>query len=718
MTRTIQIHSQFGNALLFKELQGTEQMSGLYAYHLLLSSQNANLGIDAMVGSQLSVQIEGGRGIRYLQGVVTDFGYEAQDEDEQGYHIYSCTIRPNFWYLTQTQNSRVFVDKDVLQITQTILSELGIEFENKCQNQYRTYGQSTQYCESDFNYLNRLFEQEGIYYYFIHSKDKNILVLSDQNSQQEPVIGNDKIFYHSNVFAGAPHESYFDTWQHKQHLNTSKVSLGDYNYQKTKAHLITDTKTHNLSGQPTERFEPYTHFKTLDEATHYKQIHKEHYQALTHEIIASGNVLNLCAGFCFTLQRHPHNKANGEYLITEVSFYLKEAGYTTGDELTKFRTTLKAIPFDVQYRPIKHTPKPQVVGTQAAIITGPSGEEVYTNEYGDIKLQFHWDRYGPMNEKSSAWIRVIQASAGVNFGSVNIPRIGEEVLVDFINGDIDRPVVSGRLYNVANQPPWGYPASAKKSGIKSKSFNSPIENFNEFMFDDTAGAELVNFQAQKDLTSLIKNDETRHIKNNRTTTVDVDETVKVGGNRTEDVTGNETISITGNRTETVTGNETISITGSRTETVEGAETITIQSTRTETVTGNETITTGTRSRTVNGNESVNVTGNQNVSITGSKSETSKSKTETVSSSRSVTADSQSHNISGLDEHTSSTFTVNAGSSITLTTATAMISADQITLSGGGSTIVINSSGVSINGALIEINGENNTNITAPDVNIN
>ncbi|OOS02614.1 type VI secretion protein Vgr, partial [Moraxella cuniculi] len=589
MSRTIQIHSQFGDALLFKELHGVEGISSLYQYDLLLSSKDANLDIKSAIGSQLCVCIQTKEGERHLQGVVTDFGYDRPDVDEQGYHIYSCTLRPNLWHLTQTQNSRVFVEKTVIEIATTILSESGIEFDNKCQNQYRIYGQSTQYHESNFDYLSRLFEQEGIYYYFTQTKDKNILVLSDQNSQQDPIMGNSHLIYHADVFAGAPDQAYLDTWQHKQHLNTTHVSLGDYNYQTKKSHLITDTPTHGLSAQSTERFEPYAQFKSLGEANHYKQIHKEHYQALTEEVIATGNVLTLCAGHHFTLQRHPHQKANIEYLITEVGFALKEAGYTTGDESGSYRTSLKAIPFSLQYRPKKQTPKPQVVGTQAAIITGPAGEEVYTNEYGDIKLQFHWDRYGPMNEKSSAWIRVIQASAGVNFGSINVPRIGEEVLVDFINGDADRPVVVGRLYNVQNPPPWGYPAAAKKSGIKSKSFNSPLENFNEFMFDDTEGAELVNFQAQKDLTSLIKNDETRHIKNNRTTTVDVDETVTVHGKRTETVDKDETITIHQNRTETVDKDETITIHQNRKERVDLDETISIGGNRTETVEGDEKI---------------------------------------------------------------------------------------------------------------------------------
>jgi type VI secretion system secreted protein VgrG len=294
----------------------------------------------------------------------------------------------------------------------------------------------------------------------------------------------------------------------------------------------------------------------------------------------------------------------------------QEAGNTTGDDLSYYRIDFTAIPKSHQYRAARITPKPRMLGTQAAIITGPAGEEVYTNEYGDIKLQFHWDRYGPMNEKSSDWVRVIQGSAGGSFGSINTPRIGEEVLVDFINGDSDRPIVVGRLYNSANPPPWGFPAAAKKSGIKSKSFNSPLSNFNELMFDDTEWKELVNFQAQRDLTSLIKHDETRTVNHDRMTTIDNDETVTVHGFRTETVDKDETITIHQNRTETVDKNETITIHENRKERVDKEEMISIGGNRTEIVEKDETI-------TVNKNRNLSVHRNQKITINGLQNETIK-----------------------------------------------------------------------------------------------
>lgn len=720
MQRVIETQHNIVKDLLFKYLKGEEGLSFLYCYHLLLSNKNANLDIASMIGSSLNIKINTAQGIRYIQGIITDFGYETPDEDEQGYHLYSCTIRPNMWYLSQNRDSRVFVDQNVLEIANKILEEFGITYENRCTNNYRNYGQSTQYQESSLNYLNRLFEQEGIYYYFEYAENKNTLILCDQNSQHETIMGQSVLPYHANVFAGTPHQVYIDKWKQKQFLTTTQIHLSDYNYQTAKIDLSTTSNTHDYNSSKTEVYNPYSQFKTIDEATHYQQINIEQYKAQTQEVQAEGNVLTLCAGYRFTLERHPHQSANTEYLITTVCYELQEAGYTTGKEQSYYRVNFRALPINHQYRPAQKTLKPQILGTQAAIITGPAGEEVYTNEYGDVKIQFHWDRYGEKNEKSSAWIRVAQGSAGVGFGSVNIPRIGEEVLVDFINGDSDRPIVIGRLYNSANTPPWGYPAAAKQSGIKSKSFNSPLENFNELMFDDSAGNERVNFQAQKDLTSLIKNDETRTINNSRTTNIKVDETVSVGGNRTEDVTGNETISIKGNRSETVTGNESINITGDRTESVTGSETITISQTRTETVTGTETITTGSRTRTVvKGSETINIGADQTVSITATKTENSKNKTENVGATRTINAVTQQHNITDDTHNITRNYVLSAGTSISQSTTTFSITADTLNIQVGAASLVMTSSGaIFLNGKIIEVGGESNVHIAAPDVNIN
>ena len=725
MERNLQIQSPYGKGLEIKQLEGIEGISQLYVYQLTLTSKDPNLSNQG-IGQPLTISIDAEQTTRHLSGIITDFGYLHEDPDELDYHLYTCTVRPSLWYLSQRIDSRVFVDKNIIDIATTLLNDMGINYQNNCQNSYRNYGHSTQYQETSLDYLSRLFEQEGIYYYFEHSAGNHTLILSDNNAQQHPIMGKTTLPYHSKyIHAGTPDQAYLDSWQHTDHLNTKQVSVNDYNYQMAKTKLTASGSTHDLGGQTTEQYDFYTNFKDPAQASHYKTIRTEDHKAQSQIINASGNVLTIAPGYTFSLERHPHQASNSEYLITQAHYHFQEAGNTTGQDLSYYRIDFTAIPKAYQYRAPRITPKPRMLGTQAAIVTGPAGEEVYTNEYGDIKLQFHWDRYGPMNEKSSDWIRVIQGSAGGSFGSINTPRIGEEVLVDFINGDSDRPIVVGRLYNSSNPPPWGFPAAAKKSGIKSKSFNSPLSNFNELMFDDTASSELVNFQAQKDLTSLIKHDETRTVNHDRTTTIDNDETVTVKGNRTETVKQNETITIEQNRTETVQQNETITIQQNRTETVEQNETITINANRTESVKGNESISiTGNRTKSVTGNETVAITGNQNVNV-------SQNKSESVSQSRSISVTQNQSNSVGINhahtvgENLSQTVGQNlqqsAGQTITSSAGTTYVisAGDQIVLSVGSASLVMTSGGaIQLNGTTIEIGGSGNIHIAAPDVNIN
>ena len=639
MDRTIAIQTPFGRDISFVELSGSEGLSKLYEYKLILTSKNPNLAAQDIIGQTITVSIDTRSGTRPLNGLVTDFGYLSEDEDEQSYYLYSCIMRPNMWYLTQRYDSRVFVDKDVLEITRTILDEFGFPYEIQCLNNYRKYGHSTQYQETSFNYLNRLFEQEGLYYYFDHNNSNHTLIIVDDNTAHPTIQGDSTIAYHSKQNApGTPNQNYLDDWRQTDRLATKTVSVNDHNYQTAKSKLGFNATTHKLGGINTEHYDFYTSFTDRDTASHYGQIRAQDYQSQSKRIDAAGNVLTIAPGHIFKLSRHPHNAANIKHLIIEAHYDLREAGYTSGSEQSYYRITFTAIPLSYQYRASRDTPKPQVVGSQAATVTGPAGEEVHTNAYGDIKVQFHWDRYGPKNEKSSDWIRVAQGSAGGSFGSINTPRIGEEVLIDFINGDTDRPIVIGRLYNSANPPPWGYPQAAKQSGIKSKSFNSPLENFNELMFNDDAGFELVNFQAQRDLVSLVKNDETRTVNRDRTTTIDNDETITVHGFRTETVDKDETITIHQNRTEVVDLDETITIHKNRKERVDENETISIGGNRDETVHKSEQITIkGNRDKTVNGNDTLTVNKDRKETVNKSRSLTvDKNNTEFVKMGKSVT----------------------------------------------------------------------------------
>ena len=417
--RTIAIHTPFGRDLSFVDLKGYEGLSTLFEYTLTLTSKNPNLAATDIIGQTIAVTIDTKGGERILNGLVTDFGYLSEDEDEQSYHLYTVIMRPNMWYLTQRYDSRVFVDKDIIEITRTILDEFGFPYEIQCLNSYRKYGHSTQYQETSFNYLNRLFEQEGLYYYFTHTEGNHTLIIVDDNSAHEPIQGNSTIPYHSAVTPGTPDKNYIDEWQQTDRLATKKISVNDHSYQLANRKLDHNMSTHELGGITTEHYDFYTGFATKDDAATYAQVRAQDYTAQSKRINAAGNVLTIAPGQRFTLSRHPHDAANTEHLILHAEYDFKEAGYASGTQQSHYRISFTAIPLTYQYRAPRVTPKPQIIGSQAATVTGPAGEEVHTNEYGDIKVQFHWDRYGPSNEKSSDWIRVAQGSAGGSFGSIN-----------------------------------------------------------------------------------------------------------------------------------------------------------------------------------------------------------------------------------------------------------------------------------------------------------
>lgn len=608
MNRTVVAHTPLGQGLLFKEMHGTESISNLFEFNIVLVSKDSNLQGRDIVGQPITLEIDTEAGSpRYLNGLVTDFGYIGEDEDEESYHAYSCTVRPFMWYLTQNTDSRVFVDKSVLDITNEVLGTFGFPYQIKCQKSYRTRGFCVQYQENSFNFLNRLFEQEGIYYYFTHNNGSHELVIVDDIGVLEE-IDSANIPYHSRQTApGAPSTAYIDIWEERDSLKSSQVVTQEYNYKNAKVEMKSQDTVHDFNSVTMEHYDFYTGFSDVSEAQNYSQVRSEDFKSQTKSITGSGTALTIAPGYTFSLNKHPHSSSNTEYTILQADYDFEEAGYTTGDRIGRFRISFRVLPKSYQYRPPLKTPKPKVLGTQAATVTGPAGEEVYTNEYGDIKVQFHWDRYGKMDENSSNWVRVAQGSAGSGFGSINTPRIGEEVLVDFINGDADRPIVLGRLYNSAMSPPWGFPAAAKQSGIKSKSFNSPLSNFNELMFNDTAGSEIVNFQAQKDLTSLVKNNETRNVNNDRTTTIGNNETVTVVGDRAKTVQKNETAAITLDRTKTVGQNETSSITKNQSISVGENQSTSVGQNQSVDVIQN-------RTRTVGENENVSVGQSQALTV--------------------------------------------------------------------------------------------------------
>jgi type VI secretion system secreted protein VgrG len=358
-----------------------------------------------------------------------------------------------------------------------------------------------------------------------------------------------------------------------------------------------------------------------------------------------------------------------------------EAGDTAGEGL---RCSFTALSCSQQFRPRRLTPKPFVQGPQTAVVVGPQGDEIYTDQYGRVKVQFHWDRRGQRNENSSCWIRVSHPWAGKGWGSVATPRIGQEVIVDFLEGDPDQPIITGRVYNQENQPPFGFPAGAVISGVKSDTHKGG--GFNEISCDDTAGKEKVTVHAQYDMNTTVLHDQTNEIKNNRTTHVIVDDTLNVDANRTMHVKGKlaETVdaghelTVTGGYTETISGGATRTINGGQTETINGGNTVTINGGNTEQIDGGATMTiNGKHEETVSGKRSMDVTGDIGVTASGK-----------------------------IDIHATGAGTYSSDATLTLSVAgsTIEIAPGGITITHGGSSIKVDPAGVSVMGPKISLNG--------------
>jgi type VI secretion system secreted protein VgrG len=405
------------------------------------------------------------------------------------------------------------------------------------------------------------------------------------------------------------------------------------------------------------------------------------------------NARGMSAGCLFSLEGCPRDDQNCEHLILSTSHDLEYSQYEAlpgGGGVVDFRCQFVAMTTTEPFRPKRVTPKPFVQGPQTAVVVGPAGDEIYTDKYGRVKVQFHWDRYGEKNENSSCWIRVSSPWAGKGWGGVSTPRIGQEVIVDFLEGDPDQPIITGRVYNAEQTPPFGFPAGAVISGVKSNTHKGSGNN--EMSLDDTAGKERVYIHGQYNMDTVIEHDQTSTIHNNRTDRVDVDDSESVGNNQKWDVGvnrdatigANETLSVGGNRTKSVTGNESASISGSRDATVSGSETATVTMQRTHTVGINETISVGAAQEitvgamqaiTVGANQTTNVGVNQSNDIGGNQStSTGKNLTTSVGADESRAIKGQRGTTVGKDDNLKVTknLVMDAGDSITIKTGSASI----------------------------------------------
>lgn len=617
--RSVKISSPFGpNDLLFARMSAVERMSQPFHAELTLFSEKPDLDADEILGKPLVVSLNTGHFVRHFHGLVTEF---AQTGYQERFHEYRAVIRSWYWFLTRTADCRIFQGKSVPEIFQSVCQQAGFHDLQTRLGSYQPMEYCVQYRETDFNFLSRLLEQEGIFYFFEHSQDKHVLVLADDVGQCQPIDGYDSVPFYAATAVDRRERDHLHAWSMQKSFQTGNFATREYNFQQPSpvlAGTASISRKYDADKYEVFDFPSDTAQLTSSGVERVAKLRVQELQASQMTVRGSGDAAGLAVGNVFKLTGHPRKPYNIQYLVTSTSIELTSDSYHAGGGSvgTELSVSLQAVDVREPYRPARVTPKPVIQGTQTAVVVGPKGDEIHTDELGRIRVQFHWDRYGQLDDKSSCFVRVGQLWAGKSWGGIYIPRIGQEVVVSFLEGDPDRPLVIGSVYNGTNKPPFPLPDNKTQSGIRSRSsMNGTGDNCNEFRFEDKKGSELVYLHAEKDQTLEVENDESHSVGHDRKKEVKNDETTTIGKDRTESVGGSESISISKNRSESVGGTESINISkdrslmisGNSTVSVDKDETVSVTNSRTDEVGKDEEVTIGkNRTHNVGENDTLSV----------------------------------------------------------------------------------------------------------------
>ncbi|MBZ9961179.1 type VI secretion system tip protein VgrG [Mesorhizobium sp. B2-4-2] len=590
--RATVVRTPVGSDLLtFTHLIGRDEISRCFAYTVGFVSTDSDIDPLKMLGGPVSIEGESDPK-RWLSGIVSEFRLTRM-EDRLAY--YEAVIRPWLWFLGNTTDCYIFQNKSVVDIVKDVFKKYGIsEFDLRLQGSYPAREYCVQYDETDLDFVQRLLEHEGIFYFFEHDDGKHTLVLADAMSKLKPAPGYEKVLYNFEGQGSRRDVEYITEWIAGSSVRPGAYAHTDYDFKKPGADLMAKSAqpfSHKLSAGENYR-QPGAHLE-VSRGDSLAAIRREEIQALHQRIAAAGTVRGLYSGCTFKLDGFPREDQNQEYLVVSAEYRLFDPGYRAQADVESesFKVVLGVAPTALPYRPPRTTPRPIMRGPQTATVVGPSGEEIFTDKYARVKVQFHWDRVGKKDQNSSCFVRVSQSWAGSGWGFIQIPRIGQEVIVDFIEGDPDLPIITGRVYNASQMPPYGLPGNATQSGWKSDSSKGG-GGYNELMFEDKAGSELVNFQAQKDHNLLIKHDRTKLVQHDQSDRIDHDAKHSVGHNLDEDVGNNKTVKIGVDQTTNIGSNDTETVGANRSLTVMANETIHVVSNSTENIDANHSQTVG------------------------------------------------------------------------------------------------------------------------------
>jgi len=705
--RPVEIITPLGDdVLLFHRMTATEELGRLFQFELDLLSMDPNIKFEDLLGQNVTIRLElPNDKTRYFNGFVSRFSQEGTFDD---FNAYSMTVHPWLWFLTRTADCRIFQGKTVPEIIKEVFGDHGFtDFEESLSGNYRTWDYCVQYRETDFNFVSRLMEQEGIYYYFKHEINRHILVFSDSVSSHEAYPGYEKLPYFPPDEHLLRERDHIYDWNISQEVQPGVYALNDFDFKRPKANLEVKSSIKRDHARATMEIYDYPgEYPDTGDGENYVRARIEELQGEHEQVEGQANARGLAVGSLFELVDYPRTDQNREYLIVSATHQIESDAYTSGggagaEEV--YSCNFTALHSKQPYRPARTTPKPMVQGPQTAIVVGPSGEEIYTDKYGRIKVSFHWDRYSKSNETSSCWVRVAQLWAGTKWGGIQIPRIGQEVVIEFLEGDPDHPLITGRVYNNDNMPPYDLPANATQSGIKSRSSKGgSADNFNEIRFEDKKGEELVYLHAEKDQSNVVENDETIAVGNDRAESIGRDRSLEVERDKFENVKNNKAIQVTGVHNEKIDSSMNIMIGSNLSESVAVNYAETVGAAMELTVGGLLAISVGAAmSETIGGGKSEAIGLAKSESIGGSKSlDVGANLSEAVGKNRDVEISKDlNENVGG--QHTESVekeYTLQAKK-------IQLVAKDEINIKTGKAEIVMKKSGdITIKGKKINIKG--------------
>ena len=569
-----ELHGPLGPEAIFRRLKGTDQLGRPFAFSVEVLSSKQELSPYDMIGKPMAIEVKSKKGkSRFFHGIISKF---LNVGASGGLQLYELELRPWIWLMSHSLDSRIFQELTIPQIIEKVFKDKNgfSDYQLKLNATYEKQSYCVQYRESDFAFVSRLLEQEGIYYFFEHEKTKHTLVLADSPSSHKSIDGDGVLLFRPpDVTAG---EEQVTKWQHHVTVQPGKLVLRDFDYNKPSANL--EVRLIAKRDHPNDSVEQYEYpgsYTETPDGDRYLKIRKEEFDAKFSHVEGQARSHRLYTGAQFTLKEHPRDKENAAYTVISSVFEVTSGEIERFTSHSENRSELQflAIAKEHTYRPPRETPYPVMAGPQTAIVVGKSGEEIWTDSLGRIKVQFPWDREGKNDESSSCWIRVSQTWSGQGWGAMHIPRIGQEVIVEFLDGDPNRPLVTGRVYNTEQTVPYELPGSATQSGIKSRSTPKGDQNtFNELRFEDKKDEEAIYFHAEKNFDRIVENNDTLKVgfekkdKGEQTIEVFGNQTLKVG---TSESNGSQTLEVWKDQTETIhTGDR-------KTDIKKGSDTLTI-----------------------------------------------------------------------------------------------------------------------------------------------